>query len=296
VTVAKTLSTPTLHWARIGRARRFVRDHAAEPLTLEQIAAAAATSPYHFARIFRALTGETVFTHVSRVRLRRAAALLLEPGRTITQVASAVGYETAPAFDKAFRRMLGVTPSQFRARSAADRAPLLDRLDDPDTTPAGGLDLRLEPHVQDHPPSRFLCVRRRGLCPEEAPVAWAEFHRVAGHLRIAGAVHVGASYDDSGPIRERMHRYEAGIAVPARTPLPAGLTAATLPGGRYAVFRYRGSYAHIGRAFDTLVREWAQVTGAVLRPAPCLEIYLDGPGCPEHERRTDLCLPVREIR
>lgn len=62
MTTAKTLSTPTLHWARIGRAHRFIRDHAAE----------AATSPYHFARIVRALTGETVFTHVSRVRLRRA--------------------------------------------------------------------------------------------------------------------------------------------------------------------------------------------------------------------------------
>ena len=70
MTTAKTLSTPTLHWARIGRARRFIRDHAAEPLTLDLIAAEAAPSPYHFAHIFRALTGETVFTHVSRVRLR----------------------------------------------------------------------------------------------------------------------------------------------------------------------------------------------------------------------------------
>ena len=72
MTVAKTLSTPTLRWARIGRTRRFIRHHAAKPLTLELIAAEAATSPYHFARIVRALTGETVFTHVSRVRLRRA--------------------------------------------------------------------------------------------------------------------------------------------------------------------------------------------------------------------------------
>jgi AraC family transcriptional regulator len=294
VTVAKTLSTPTLHWARIGRARRFIRDHTAEPLTLERIAAAAATSPYHFARLFRALTGETVFTHVSRVRLRRAAGLLLKPGCTVTQVAVAVGYETAPSFNKLFRRMLGVTPTEYRARSAVDRAPLLERLDDPDTTPAGGLDLRLEPEIQDHPPSHFLCVRRRGLCPEEAPVAWAEFHRVAGRLRVSGAQHVGASYDDTGPIRERMHRYEAGISVPAATPLPRGLTAGTLPGGRYAVFRYRGSYAHIGRAFDLLIRGWVAATEATLRSAPCLEIYLDGPGWPDAERRTDLCLPVSE--
>ena len=294
MTIAKALSTPTLHWARIGRARRFIRDHAAEPLTLERIAAAAATSPYHFARVFRALTGETVFTHVSRVRLRRAAGLLLEPGCTVTQIAVAVGYETAPSFNKLFRRMLGVTPTEYRARSAAERAPLLDRLDDPDTTPAGGLDLRLEPEIQDRPPSRFLCVRRHGLCPEEAPVAWAEFHRAAGRLRIPGAQHIGASYDDTGPIRERMHRYEAGVSVPAAIPLPHGLTAGTLPGGRYAVFRYRGSYAHIGRAFDMLIRGWVAATEATLRAAPCLEIYLDGPDRPDAERRTDLCLPVRE--
>lgn len=295
MTVAKTLSTPTLHWARIGQARRFIRDHAAEPLTLERIAAAAATSPYHFARIFRALTGETVFAHVSRVRLRQAAALLLEkPGLTVTRIASAVGYETAPSFNKLFKRTLGVTPTAFRARPAAARAALLHRLDDPDTTPAGGLDLSTEPDLRDFPPRRFLCVRRRGLCPEEAPAAWAEFHRVAGHLRGPGTLHIGAAHDDSGPIRERMHRYEAGIAVPAATPVPPGLTAGTLPGGRYAVFRYRGSYEHIGRAFDTLVRGWLVASGATLRPAPCLEIYLDGPRVPERERRTDLCLPVSE--
>jgi AraC family transcriptional regulator len=295
VTVAKTLSTPTLHWARIGQARRFIRDHAVESLTLEQIAAAAATSPYHFARIFRALTGETVFGHVSRVRLRQAATLLLEePGLTVTRVASAVGYDTAPSFNKLFKRTLGMTPTAFRARPAAARAALLRRLDDPDTTPAGGLELSTEPDLRDLPPRRFLCVRRRGLCPEEAPGAWAEFHRVAGRLRVPGAVHIGAAHDDSGPIRERTHRYEAGITVPAATPVPPGLTAGTLPGGRYAIFRYRGSYAHIGRAFDTIVRGWLVTSGATLRPAPCLEIYLDGPRVPERERRTDLCLPVSE--
>jgi AraC family transcriptional regulator len=296
VTVANTLSTSTLHWARLGQARRFIRDHAEEALTLERIAAAAATSPYHFARIFRALTGETVFTHVSRVRLRKAAALLLdEPGLTVTRVAAAVGHETPSSFDKLFKRVLGVTPTEFRARSASVRATLVRRLDDPDTTPAEGLDLSREPLFQDRPPRRFLFVRRRGLCPEEAPAAWAEFHRVAGGLRVDGGEHVGASYDDTGPIRETMHRYEAGIAVPEGTPVPRGLAAGRLPGGPYAVFRYRGSYAHIGRAFDALFRGWVVDSGVTLSPAPCLEIYLDGAGrVSERERRTDLCLPVSE--
>jgi AraC family transcriptional regulator len=109
---------------------------------------------------------------------------------------------------------------------------------------------------------------------------------------VPGGLHVGAAHDDSGPIRERMHRYEAGLTVPDATPVPPGLTAGTLPGGRYACFRYRGSYALIGRAFDTLVRGWLVSSGATLRAAPCLEIYRDEPRVPERERRTDLCLPV----
>ena len=233
-----------------------------------------------------------MFAHVSRVRLRRAAALLEEPDLTVIRVASAIGYHSASSLNRIFRRALAVTLTAFRARAAAARAALLRRLDDPDTTPAGGLDLSTEPDLRVLPRWRFLCVRRRGRCPDQAPAAWAEFHRVAGGLRVPGALHVGAAHDDSGPIRERMHRYEAGIAVAAVTPVPPGLTAGTLPGGRYAVFRYGGSYAHIGPAFVTLGRGWLVTSGATLRAAPCLEIYRDSPRVPERERRTDLCLPV----
>ena len=83
---------------------------------------------------------------------------------------------------------------------------------------------------------------------------------------------VGASYDDTGAVKERSHRYEAGITVPDGTPAPRGLSRRRLPGGRYAIFRYRGSYAHIGRAFDTIFSGWVTQSGAALRSAPCLEI------------------------
>ncbi len=298
MTVANRLSTPTLHWARIGQARRFIRDHAAEALTLEQIAGAAATSPFHFARIFRALTGETVFVHVSRVRLRKAVALLLEqPGIRVTEVASAVGYDSTPSFNKLFRKILGTTPTDFRALSTGARARRLGRLDDPDTTAGGRLHIARRPIFQNRPDRRFLFVRRRGFCPDEAPAAWAEFHRVAGELAIRDAEHIGAAYDDTGAIREATHRYEAGLAVPDGTPVPKGLTAGILPGGRYAIFHYRGPYARIGRAFDRLFRGWVVGSGVTLRSAPCLEIYLNHPGgVAESELLTELCLPVADTR
>jgi AraC family transcriptional regulator len=296
VTVAKRLSTGTLHWARIGQARRFIRDHAAETLTLERIAAAAATSPYHFARIFRALTGETVFAHVCRVRLRKAVALLRgEPRLSVTEVATAVGYDTAPAFNKRFRKILDTTPTALRGLSEPARARLLARLDDPAPIWRGRPRVSSRPIFRERPDRRFLFVRRRGLCPEEAPVAWAEFHRVAGPLDIPGAEYIGAAHDDTGAVHEASHRYEAGLAVPDGTRVPKGLTAGILPGGRYAVFQYRGPYAHIGRAFDAIFRRWVAGSGVTLRSAPCLEIYRNRPGrVAESRLLTELCLPVED--
>lgn len=85
--------------------------------------------------------------------------------------------------------------------------------------------------------------------------------------------------------------------MPARTPIPPGLTGGTLPGGHYAVFRYRGAYSGIGRAFDTLFRGWVVDSGATFRSAPCLEIYLNDPRTvPAAELLTELCIPVEERR
>jgi AraC family transcriptional regulator len=252
-------STSTQHWARIGQARAFIRAYAGEPLTLERIAGAAAVSPFHFARLFRALTGETIFQYVTRVRLKAAVRTLLErPDVPVTTIATSIGYDTAPSFNKAFKK---TTRPEFRERA----------------------------------PHRFLFVGRRGVCPEEAPRAWADFHRLVAGARLLGpdVEFIGASYDDTGKVAENPHRYEAGVTVSDETHAVPGLSIGTLPGGRYAVFTYRGPYARLGRAFDALFSGWVVESGATFRSAPCLEIYLNDPRTvPHDELLTELCIPV----
>jgi AraC family transcriptional regulator len=297
VTVAKVgPSSSTQHWARIGQARAFMRAHAAEPLTLARVAGEVCVSPFHFARLFRALTGETVFHYVTRVRLQAAMRMLIDaPHRPVTDIAAAVGYDAASSFNKVFRKSLGTSPTAFRALSGVARATLVARLEDPDMSPRAGLDLDTRPEFRERTARRFLFVRRRGRCDEEAPRAWAELHRLVPRMHLLGdrIECVGASYDEDGAVAEHVHRYEAGVVVDGAVQAPAGLMSGTLPGGRYAVFRYRGAYANIGRAFDTLFRGWVVETGATFRSAPCLEIYLNDPRTvPTAELVTELCLPV----
>src|SRR5262245_8958167 len=72
------------------------------PLPLEELAAIALFSPFHFHRIFRGLIGESVKEHVRRLRLERAAHRLRHTGQQITEIASDAGYQTIVSITRTF--------------------------------------------------------------------------------------------------------------------------------------------------------------------------------------------------
>ncbi len=106
---------------------RRAKDHAdrnfAEPLTLEDLAAVATISKYHFLRLFRAVYGRTPSAYVSERRVERAQDLLRTTNLTVTEVCHAVGYSSLGSFSSGFAAITGETPSAFQARWARDGAP-----------------------------------------------------------------------------------------------------------------------------------------------------------------------------
>jgi AraC-like DNA-binding protein len=87
---------------------------ATEALDLEQLAAEAGLSAFHFLRLFAAVLGVTPHQYLVRSRLRRAARLLAEDDRPITDVAYDVGFGDLSNFVRTFRRAAGVSPREFR--------------------------------------------------------------------------------------------------------------------------------------------------------------------------------------
>ena len=81
---------------RVNRVIDHVRAHLAEDLSLERLAHHAAFSPFHFHRIFRAITNETLFAFIQRLRLERAAvALIHHPDESVLAVALDHGFSSA---------------------------------------------------------------------------------------------------------------------------------------------------------------------------------------------------------
>jgi AraC-like DNA-binding protein len=99
-----------------------------EPVDLEQAGRHVGLSAYHFLRLFTGALGVTPHQYVVRSRLRRAARLLAEEARSVTDVAFDAGFGDLSNFVRTFHRAAGVSPRAFRRAARGDRRIVEDRL------------------------------------------------------------------------------------------------------------------------------------------------------------------------
>lgn len=98
----------------IRRAIELVDDAIDQPVTLQQLAGAAAMSPYHFCRSFKAATGTTPMRYLWQRRLDRAKEMLAGRASSLADVAVACGFSSQSHMTRAFKQALGVTPRAYR--------------------------------------------------------------------------------------------------------------------------------------------------------------------------------------
>lgn len=99
---------------RIRRSVELMHTQLDQDLTLRALAAASYLSPFHFARLFKKLTGSTPHNYLAGIRATRAQLLLADTELSVTEVGAQVGYLSASHFTKAFRLATGTTPREFR--------------------------------------------------------------------------------------------------------------------------------------------------------------------------------------
>ncbi len=99
---------------RVHEAVNHIEAHAADPLSLNDIAASVDLSPFHFLRVFRQELGVTPHQYLIRARLRRAVDLLRDTPLSVTEVAYEAGYADLSNFVRTFHREIGCSPREFR--------------------------------------------------------------------------------------------------------------------------------------------------------------------------------------
>jgi AraC family transcriptional regulator len=287
--------------SRLGRVLDHLSAHLDDELNLADLARIAHFSPYHFHRIFRSVTGESVAGLVRRLRLERAARALRQSDASVLDIALTAGYGTPEAFARSFREAFGRTPSEHR-RAVSPTAytpalPLALKLDPASLRitlePAGGtiMDVR----VETFPERLAACLRHVGPYEQLMP-SFQRMYRWAGPAGVLTpqTMIIGLSYDDLESVPAEALRYDVCFTLIAPVPVPDGIRIDRIRGGRCAVHILKGPYSGIGDAFRRLFGLWLPASGEEVDDRPCMEIYLNDPTeVSEAELLTKICVPLR---
>jgi AraC family transcriptional regulator len=101
--------------ARVARVVEFMSAHFNQPLTLDQLAAEAGVSKFHFTRLFRSKVGQSPLGFLTDLRLDSARRMLVTSDLSVAAVGEACGYRAPSHFSAAFAARYGLTPTSFRA-------------------------------------------------------------------------------------------------------------------------------------------------------------------------------------
>ncbi len=271
---------------RLLRVLDHIHDNPAGDLSLDALSDVAAMSRFHWHRVFRAITGETLAQAVRRIRMQRASYLLVMTEDPLAAIAASVGMGSLPSFNRCFTEAFLMSPAAFRKRG--ELRPFV-RIPQPRRDPMHSVTIRTEG------PIRLAALPHQGAYHEisrafqklSAVMASRDLFRSAGRM-------IAVFYDDPQSVAEPDLRSQAGFEIKGQADLSAPLEEVTLHGGRQAVLTYKGPYAGLPAAYDELFGLWLPQSGEEPADAPSFEVYLNTPmdTAPE-ELITELHLPLK---
>lgn len=270
---------------RIGRARALLESRLDEEIPLEELAAAAHYSVFHFHRLFRGLTGETVREHVRRLRLERAAHRLVRGEGDILSAALDAGYSSHEAFTRAFKARFGVAPSEYREARRRDIEAGLEGASE------------VEVRIERLETVRVAYVRHVGAY-DEVGGAWKALMKWGWTKMMFGKpATFGMCWDDPDVTDPARVRYDACMVVGEGARVKGEVRVQEVAGGSFAVALHEGAYGELGRTYAGLC---AAVAGGPIEgrrwslgDPPSIERYLNDPRKTRPaELRTEVLLRV----
>ena len=115
------------HHVHINKAINYIIENMTQAPNLEDVSRVSGFSKFHFHRLFKHFTGETLNQFIKRIRLEKAACILLfDKEKTITDVALSCGFSSSQNFATAFKKHFSLTPKVYKEHKACQGIPLQD--------------------------------------------------------------------------------------------------------------------------------------------------------------------------
>ncbi|WP_035056324.1 helix-turn-helix domain-containing protein [Andreprevotia chitinilytica] len=264
---------------QIQRGVDYIEANLDQPIAIAEVAKEANMSQWHFQRMFKGLTGDTVKDYIRSRRFGRALEVLLNSDRRIIDIALEADFETQESFSRAFKAAFDISPAQYR--KAGKKYPFPPKVKfDQDYLAHINKGLDTVPEMYAQQAMNFVGMRtsffgtdsERNNLAEKLPPLWQQFiPRLSEIKHTVG----GLCYGIVRQLKENSDELEyfCAIEVTAIADIPEGMVAIKNPACTYAKFTHQGAVRFIDDTVNYIYSTWLPRSGKRHAYLADLEFY-----------------------
>ena len=248
-------------------------------ISAANVAKVAGISQWHFQRIFKALTNETLKTYIRSRRFANALEKLLLTNNRILEISLEAGFESQESFTRAFKQAFNMTPNQYR-KSGENNLFLKKVQFDTEYLKHINQNISLEPEIYTQKKlllvglnTRFYSVdSEKNNIAEKLPPLWQAF--LSRKNEIAHII-PNTGYGVVQQTKEHTDQldYYAAFEVETISNIPEGMVNIQIPESTYAKFTHRGPVKNINNTVNYIYSSWLLRSGVKHSYAADLEFY-----------------------
>ena len=248
-------------------------------IRLAEVASAAGISQWHFQRIFKALTNETLKTYIRSRRMANALEKLLTTKIRIIDIALSAGFESQESFSRVFKQTFNMTPNEYR--KLGNRSLFLKKVQfSTEYLQHIHQNISLEPEIYHQRSMQMIGLKtcfygvdsEKNNIAEKLPPLWDSFlsrmHEIEN--RIPG---VGYGVVQQTQERTDLLEYYAAFEVSVLATIPENMVSLTIPAATYAKFTHQGEVKNINNTVNYIYSSWLLRSGMRHSYGADLELY-----------------------
>ncbi len=265
----------------------YINQNITNRIDLSKLSEIGHISKFHFHRIFKAILNESPGEYIQRLKLEKAAFKLHTSKISVKEIAAQTGYETPESLNKAFKKRYGLSPRQYR-KSPSD-------LTMPMNKPIAGL--IAEPEIRIIQERQLLCIPVKDAYTDNHSFtnAWSELLGYVKQQKLLSSIteYFCISHDISTHTAPDKCRIYACVNIPDNIKPYGKYSIQKLKAGKYATFKFKGSYADLDTFYCNIYRYWIPKSGYTLRDSFHFEKWInDSDEIGVYESLIEIYIPI----
>jgi len=270
----------------VNQAINYIMQHIGEDISIEDVANYCHFSKYHFSRIFKAETGESIYAFIKRVKLEQSAfRLKVERGKTITHIGFDYGYSPSN-YSSAFKQYHNVSPAEFR-KNIVEHSMQHPFYPDTANKMESFEDCNRKVSIETMEDQYVIYERRIGNY-HDLGKEWNEFLDKYKEYQTDKTLLLERTFDDVSITDVNSCLYDICMSVDKSCTLE---NTCMIEGGKFAVYHFKGFVQQIYAAYQTMFNVWIPMSNRKIDKRYGFDCYREI-NCETMYMVLDICIPI----